>query len=231
MSVSARARRRQERAWLQWPVRHRPFASPTPCRGIGAPISPIPLPRRSSASAASILNRHLPHQPGSSARILPPLSLRSGSAPASNIGSPVKLASPCLLPFLHGKPAACLSPAAIPSGSRSPSYHRYPLTFIVPPSIHRRHGPSRPRPRRPSAQRTGTGLCRGLGACSLPDLAPPKPVPLPHQTASGASLRFAPAPWSLGDLQGDPRIRTSTYSTAISRSTRPPARLPATKAD
>ena len=69
---NSRARRRQERAWLQWPVRHRPFASPAPCRGIGAPISPIPLPRRSSASASSILDRRLPHQPGRSAGILPP---------------------------------------------------------------------------------------------------------------------------------------------------------------
>ena len=69
---NSRARRRQERAWRQWPVRHRPFASPAPGRGIGAPISPIPLPRRSSASASSICNRHLPHQPGRSAGILPP---------------------------------------------------------------------------------------------------------------------------------------------------------------
>ena len=40
----SRARRRQERAWLQWPGASRPFASPAPGRGIGAPISPIPLP-------------------------------------------------------------------------------------------------------------------------------------------------------------------------------------------
>ena len=33
------------------------------------------------------------------------------------------------------------------------------------------------------------GLCRGLGACSLPALAPPKPAVTPHfQTASGATL-------------------------------------------
>ena len=69
---NSRARRRQERAWRQWPVRHRPFASPAPGRGIGAPDPPIPLPRRSSASASSICNRRLPHQPRRSARILPP---------------------------------------------------------------------------------------------------------------------------------------------------------------
>ena len=69
---NSRVRRRQERAWLQWPVRHRPFASPAPGRGIGAPRPPIPLLRCKSASAASICNRHLPHQPWCSARILPP---------------------------------------------------------------------------------------------------------------------------------------------------------------
>ena len=41
---NSRARRRQERDWLQWPACTRPFASPAPGRGIGAPISPIPLP-------------------------------------------------------------------------------------------------------------------------------------------------------------------------------------------
>ena len=46
---TSRARRRQERAWLQWPACTRPFASPAPGRGIGAPISPIPLPRRCHA--------------------------------------------------------------------------------------------------------------------------------------------------------------------------------------
>ena len=69
---NSRARRRQERDWRQWPVRHRPFSSPAPGRGIGAPISPIPLHRRRSESASSILHRHLPHQPGISASILPP---------------------------------------------------------------------------------------------------------------------------------------------------------------
>ena len=53
---NSRARRRQERAWLQWPVRHRPFASPAPGRGIGAPRPPIPLHRCRSASASSILD-------------------------------------------------------------------------------------------------------------------------------------------------------------------------------
>ena len=52
-------------------------------------------------------------------------------------------------------------------------------------------GPSRPRPRRPSAQRTGAGLCRGLGASSLPALAPPKPVtpPAPDRLRGQPPLR------------------------------------------
>jgi len=75
---NSRVRRRQERAWRQWPGPSRPFASPAPGRGIGAPISPIPLPRCRSASTASIFKRYLPHQPQSSASILPPYALRSG---------------------------------------------------------------------------------------------------------------------------------------------------------
>ena len=60
---NSRVRRRQERAWQQWPACTRPFASPAPGRGIGAPISPIPLPRCNPASALSMFLRHLPHQP------------------------------------------------------------------------------------------------------------------------------------------------------------------------
>lgn len=75
---NSRVRRRQERAWRQWPGPSRPFASPAPGRGIGAPISPIPLPRCRSASTASIFKRYLPHQPQSSASILPPYALRAG---------------------------------------------------------------------------------------------------------------------------------------------------------
>ena len=69
---TSRARRRQERAWLQWPGPSRPFASPAPGRGIGAPISPIPLPRCRSASASSIFYRQHPHQPQCDSGILPP---------------------------------------------------------------------------------------------------------------------------------------------------------------
>jgi hypothetical protein len=53
---NSRVRRRQERVWRQWPVRHRPFASPASDRGIGAPYPPIPLLRCKSASAASIFD-------------------------------------------------------------------------------------------------------------------------------------------------------------------------------
>ena len=37
---NSRVRRRQERAWRQWPACTRPFASPAPGRGIGAPRPP-----------------------------------------------------------------------------------------------------------------------------------------------------------------------------------------------
>lgn len=103
---NSRARRRQERAWRQWPVRHRPFASPAPGRGIGAPISPIPLHRCSSASATSICNWHLPHQPGKSARILPPYALRAGRVGCDSLW-PDKQSTKSQEPSLRGKPTAC----------------------------------------------------------------------------------------------------------------------------
>lgn len=56
------------------------------------------------------------------------------------------------------------------------------------------------------------------GLANAPLRSPPSP---PHQTASPASLPFAPAPWSLADSQPPP----------TSLRTHPPAaRLPATKA-
>ena len=69
---SSRARRRQERAWRQWPGPSRPFASPAPGYAIGAPISPIAPLRCRPASASSRFGRHLPRLPQRSASILPP---------------------------------------------------------------------------------------------------------------------------------------------------------------
>ena len=116
---NSRARRRQERAWRQWPACTRPFASPAPGRGIGAPYPPIPLPRRSSASASSICNRHLPHQPGSSSCILPPYAAQLRVGPEPKVVCRSKSATPPSSPFLQGTAPPCSSPAAIPQGLAS----------------------------------------------------------------------------------------------------------------
>ena len=100
---NSRVRRRQERAWRQWPACTRPFASPAPRRGSGAPLSPIPLPRCRSASAASIFKRHLPHQPQCSASILPPYAAKLRVGPSSKASSRDKPASSPLTPFLQGR--------------------------------------------------------------------------------------------------------------------------------
>ena len=63
----------------------------------------------------------------------------------------------------------------------------------------RASGPFRPRPVRPSASRTMpvfVGVWEPEVSQPLRRQNPPTPS---HQTVSPASLRFAPAPWSLGD--------------------------------
>ena len=82
MPASARARRRQERAWRQWPGPSRPFASPAPGRGIGAPI---PLPRCNPARTPSRFWRHLPQQPQCRASILPPYAAQLRVGPSSKV--------------------------------------------------------------------------------------------------------------------------------------------------
>lgn len=103
---NSRVRRRQERAWRQWPACTRPFASPAPGRGIGAPISPIPLPRCRSASASSIFRRYLPHQPQSSASILPPYALRAGRHVCDSLW-PDKQSTKSQKPLLQGTASPC----------------------------------------------------------------------------------------------------------------------------
>ena len=103
---NSRVRRRQERAWRQWPACTRPFASPAPGRGIGAPRPPIPLPRCRSASASSVFKRHLPHQPQCSASILPPYALRAGRYGCDSLW-PDKQSTKSQEPLLRGKPTAC----------------------------------------------------------------------------------------------------------------------------
>ena len=103
---NSRVRRRQERAWRQWPACTRPFASPAPGRGIGAPRPPIPLPRCRSASASSIFKRHHSHQPQCSASILPPYALRAGRVGCDSLW-PDKQSTKSQEPSLRGKPTAC----------------------------------------------------------------------------------------------------------------------------
>ena len=103
---NSRVRRRQERAWRQWPGPSRPFASPAPGRGIGAPISPIPLPRCRSASTTSIFKRYLPHQPQSSASILPPYALRAGRLVCDSLW-PDKQSTKSQEPLLQGTASPC----------------------------------------------------------------------------------------------------------------------------
>ena len=103
---NSRVRRRQERAWRQWPGPSRPFASPAPGRGIGAPISPIPLPRCRSASTASVFKRYLPHQPQSSASILPPYALRAGRHVCDSLW-PDKQSTKSQEPLLQGTASPC----------------------------------------------------------------------------------------------------------------------------
>ena len=103
---NSRVRRRQERAWRQWPGPSRPFASPAPGRGIGAPISPIPLPRCRSASTASMFKRYLPHQPQCSASILPPYALRAGRHVCDSLW-PDKQSTKSQEPLLQGTASPC----------------------------------------------------------------------------------------------------------------------------
>ena len=103
---NSRVRRRQERAWRQWPACTRPFASPAPGRGIGAPRPPIPLPRCRSASASSVFKRHLPHQPQCSASILPPYALRAGRYGCDSLW-PDKQSTKSQEPLLQGTASPC----------------------------------------------------------------------------------------------------------------------------
>ena len=100
---NSRARRRQERAWRQWPGCTRPFASPAPGSTIGAPISPIVPLRCNPARAASSLDRHLPPEPQCSASILPPYAPQARVGPVPNTSCAGKRPRKCLCLFLQGR--------------------------------------------------------------------------------------------------------------------------------
>ena len=84
-----------------------------------------------------------------------------------------------------------------------------------------RSGPSRPRSVRPSANRT-LSVFVGVWEPKVSQPLRRQSLPTPsHQTASPASLRFAPAPWSLPDSQPPhkattpiPRLRDWTATKA-----------------
>lgn len=89
----------------------------------------------------------------------------------------------------------------------------------------------RPRPVRPSVHPQRRSLPLFQGAQGLPSTALQSPPPPHCQTASPATLRFASRPWSLGDSETGIRIKVSDDALGITRSTVPPQRLPATKAN
>ena len=118
--------------------------------------------------------------------------------------------------YLYSKAGACSR------GSSSPAR---------PFSRAHSFGPSRPRPVRPSVHPQRRSLPLFQGAQGLPSTALQSPPPPHCQTASPATLRFASRPWSLGDSETGIRIKVSDDALGITRSTVPPQRLPATKAN
>ena len=66
-------------------------------------------------------------------------------------------------------------------------------------SFVRASGPFRPRPVRPSANRTMPVFVGGWEPEVSQTLRRQSPPPPSHQTASPATLHFVPRPWSLGD--------------------------------
>ena len=92
-------------------------------------------------------------------------------------------------------------------------------------------GPFRPRPGRPSVHPQRRSLPLFQGARGLPSTALQSPPSPRFQTASPATLHCVPRPWSLGDSETGIRIEVSADANGITRTTVPPQRLPATKAN
>ena len=129
---SSRARRRQERAWLQWSGCTRPFASPTPGRGIGAPFpnsSTSALPR----TAVVLLERHHPLSVSVSCEY--PAALRSSAAGSLPLR---KSAVPQASQFTSSAPAPAprYGFAVVIPGRYSPT----PLPGQTPPEVFRASG-------------------------------------------------------------------------------------------
>ena len=91
-------------------------------------------------------------------------------------------------------------------------------------------GPSRPRPRRPSAHTHRRSLPLLQGACSLPSAALQSPPPHTSRPPPWPTLRCASRPWWFGDSKPGSRISVSTDSHVNPRPAVPPSRLQTTKA-
>ena len=91
-------------------------------------------------------------------------------------------------------------------------------------------GPSRPRPRRPSAHTHRRSLPLLQGACSLPSAALQSPPPHTSRPPPGPTLHCVPRPWWFGDSKPGFRISVSADVIDISRPAVPPSRLQTTKA-
>ena len=137
---------------------------------------------------------------------------------------------------------------AVPAvGADSVSHHGSVLRHSPPPRIraarHRlrrrvgarlRHqlgdGPSRPRPRRPSAHTHRRSLPLLQGAHGLPSAALQSPPPHTSRPPPGPTLHCVPRPWWFGDSKPGSRISISADSHVNPRPAFPPSRLQTTKA-
>ena len=92
------------------------------------------------------------------------------------------------------------------------------------------NGPSRPRPRRPSAFPHRRSLPLLQGAQGLPSAALQSPPPHTSRSPPGPTLRCASRPWWFGDSKPGSRISVSADAIGISLPAVPPSRLQTTKA-
>ena len=186
------------------------------CRSADRQCFSIGISRIQRLCYASILPPHAPPVLGRSLSVSQAVGRAASLAySAPLLGKPTAWSYPAAIPphLCRGKPRQKCS--GQPGGSRSGCWRRQsPVKLAldcaggsVQGSICcrecrtaiRASGPFRPRPGRPSASSTMpvfVGVWEPKVSQPLSRQSPPTPS---RQTASPASLRFAPAPWSLGD--------------------------------